>query len=133
MNKKNSASEFSINSLVGEDTIFYGIFESKGPFRIDGYFKGKINSFGKIYIGKSGVAECEIIAKNIIIGGTVKGDVYAEEFVQILKTGKVIGNIYASSMNMDDSVIFDGECKILEKEEINKIIDEKRNEKFIFG
>ena len=128
MNKK-AANEFSINSLVSEDTIFNGIFESTGPFRIDGYFKGKINSFGKIFIGKTGVAECQIIAKNIIIGGTVKGDVYAEEYVQILKTGKILGNIYASSMNMDDSVVFDGECKILSKEEILKIIEEKRKEK----
>jgi cytoskeletal protein CcmA (bactofilin family) len=129
MNKKASNGDYSINSLVGEDTVFNGTFESTGPFRIDGYFKGKINSFGKIYIGKSGVAECQIVAKNIIIGGTVKGDVYAEEFVQILKTGKILGNIYASSMDMDDSVIFDGECKILTKEEILKIIEEKRKEK----
>jgi cytoskeletal protein CcmA (bactofilin family) len=128
MNKKAANNEFSINSLVGEDTVFDGTFESKGPFRIDGHFKGKINSFGKIFIGKTGIAECQIIAKNIIIGGTVKGDVYAEEYVQILKTGKILGNIFASSMNMDDSVVFDGECKILSKEEISKIIEDKRKE-----
>jgi cytoskeletal protein CcmA (bactofilin family) len=121
--------DFSINSLVGEKTTFTGEFNSSEPFRVDGTFVGKINSNGKVYIGKTGVSDGMIIAKNIIIGGTVKGDVFAEENVVILKTAKITGSIYSCSLNMDDGVYFDGECRVLSKTDMKELIERKRLEK----
>ena len=128
--KKIPSTDFSINSIIGDSTEFRGVFNIKGPLRIDGAFVGKINSYGKVYIGKNGKAESIIIARNIVIGGTVKGDVFAEENVVILKQAEIIGNIYASSINMENGVIFDGECRILDKNEMKELIQEKRKERF---
>ncbi|HOV14244.1 MAG TPA: polymer-forming cytoskeletal protein [Spirochaetota bacterium] len=125
--------DFSINSLVGETTTFSGEFESSGPFRIDGRFIGKINSFGKVFVGKNGFAEGMVIAKTVIIGGTFKGDIFAEENVAVLKTGKIIGNIYSSSVNMEDGVLFDGECKVLSKQDMKDLLESKRKEKYNYG
>lgn len=132
MINKIASSDFSINSILGENTSFKGVFTIKGPLRIDGNFLGKINSTGKVLIGKNGRAECIIIAKTIIIGGTVKGDVFAEEKVIVLKTGEIIGNIFSHSINMEDGVIFNGKCKILSKEDIKNLIEMKKKEKYVF-
>jgi len=123
----------SINSILGDNANFKGIFSTDGPFRIDGNFKGKINSTGKVIIGKSGKAECILIAKVIIVGGTVKGDIIAEDKVIVLKTGEIIGNIYSTSVNMDDGVIFNGSCKIYTKEEIKEFINIKKKESYEFN
>lgn len=124
---------FSINSLLGEQSSLKGIFTIDGPLRIDGNFKGKINSSGRVIIGKNGVAECIIIAKIVIIGGTVKGDIYADDKVIVLKTGQIIGNIYALNVNMEDGVIFNGKCNIIDKNNIKELLDSKRKEQYLFN
>lgn len=131
INKKKS-SDLTINSILGENTTLKGHFIIKGPLRIDGNFSGKIDSNGKVIIGKNGRAECVIIAKSVIVGGTVKGDIYAEEKVLVLKTGEMIGNIYSTSITMEDGVIFNGKCKIIEEEDIKEFIESKKREKFSF-
>ncbi|MCG8569464.1 MAG: polymer-forming cytoskeletal protein [Spirochaetes bacterium] len=128
MFNKTPRTDYSINSLVGESTSFNGEFKSQGPLRIDGHFIGKIDSGGKVYIGKKGIAECIIIGKNIVIGGTVKGDVYAGENVVALKTAEIFGTIYATSIKMEDGVIFEGECRILSKDEMQELIQLKRKD-----
>lgn len=122
-------SDFTINSILGEGSFLKGEFDIKGPLRIDGHFQGKIKSSGKVYIGKSGKAESIIIAKSIVIGGILKGNIYIEDKVQILKTGKIFGNIYSASVRMEDGVIFDGECNILSKIDMKDLIQQKSIEK----
>lgn len=130
MIKKIKSSDFTINSILGENTTLKGHFVIKGPLRIDGNFSGRIDSDGKVIIGKNGRAECVIIGKSVIVGGTVKGDIYAEEKVLVLKTGEIIGNIYSTSITMEDGVIFNGKCKIIEEENIKEFIESKKREKF---
>jgi cytoskeletal protein CcmA (bactofilin family) len=130
MAKKVINFDFSINSLVGDKTILKGELISAEPFRIDGTFIGKINSTGKVYIGKNGTSDGILIAKNVIIGGIIKGDVYSEENVLVLKTAHVSGNIYTCSINMEDGVFFDGECRILSKENMLELIESKRSESY---
>jgi len=133
MIKKIQSSEHSINSILGENTSLKGIFNINGPLRIDGNFQGQIHSTGKVIIGKAGRAECEITAKKVVIGGTVKGDVIADENVIVLKTGEIIGNIYACSVRMENGVIFNGKCNILPKEKIKEMIKNTQNKKFLFN
>ena len=132
MMKSKKTSDFSINSILGEGTSFEGVFTVSGPLRIDGNFWGKINSDGKVIIGKKGRAESIISAKTIIIGGTVNGDIFAEDKVLVLKTGEIIGNIYSCSVTIEDGVIFNGKCNIVSKENIKNLIEKKKKEKYNF-
>ena len=112
-----------INTFVGDSTILRGDFEVNGPLRIDGKFKGSIISNSMVYIGKKSISECVILAKSATIGGTIKGDIYAEKSLIVLKSAEIIGNIYTTSINMDDGVVFDGKCQILTKDQIRELMD----------
>ncbi|MBO5288910.1 MAG: polymer-forming cytoskeletal protein [Spirochaetales bacterium] len=112
-----------INTFVGDSTILRGDFEVNGPLRIDGKFKGTIISNSMVYIGKKSISECVILAKSATIGGTIKGDIYAENSLIVLKSAEIIGNIYTTSINMDDGVVFDGKCQILTKDQIRELMD----------
>ena len=45
-----------VNSIIGEGTKFRGDFELNGLLRIDGAFEGKIESEGKVLVGRHGSA-----------------------------------------------------------------------------
>ena len=106
-----------VNSLIGEGSEFKGEFTINGLLRIDGKFKGTIETDGKVLIGHSGEAITDIKARVVIVGGVVRGNIFATERVIMLSSGQVKGNIITPSILMEEGVVFDGNCIINKKVE----------------
>jgi cytoskeletal protein CcmA (bactofilin family) len=105
--------ELTVHSIIGEGTRFRGEFDLKGLLRIDGDFSGVIRTQDRILVSRNGRAECTIYARVVVIGGLVKGDIFADERVEILSTGVVIGNIETPRLIVQDDVILHGKCKVI--------------------
>ncbi len=101
-----------INSIVGEGTSFRGELELNGLLRIDGDFSGTIRTTGKVLVGVNGRAECTINAGTVVVGGVVKGNIYAEEKVLVLSTGMMIGNIHTPRLIAEEGVVLHGACLV---------------------
>lgn len=98
-----------INSIVGEGTHVRGHIELSGLLRIDGDFTGSIRSEGKVLIGKNGRADCTVEAAVVVIGGVIRGTIYASEKVIVLATGMVLGNVYCPRLIAEPGVLMDGQ------------------------
>jgi cytoskeletal protein CcmA (bactofilin family) len=109
-----------INSIIGEGTRFNGEFDLNGLLRIDGDFCGTVRTDGKVLIGKNGRAECTVYAGTVVIGGIVRGNIFANEKVVILSTGIVLGNIHCPRFIVEEGVIFNGTAKIIREERATK-------------
>jgi len=113
MAKQNRQAEDNIvNSIIGEGSEFKGEFKINGLLRIDGSFKGTIETEGKVLIGQAGEALTDIHARLVVVGGSVKGNIFATERVIFLSTGRISGNIITPSLVMEDGVSFEGNCTI---------------------
>lgn len=104
--------ETLVNSLIGEGSEFRGEFKVNGLLRIDGHFRGEIETEGKVLIGQKGLVETDIKASTVVIGGEVHGNIYATREVTILSTARMYGNIVTPSLNLEEGVIFEGNCHI---------------------
>jgi len=124
-------SESFVNSIIGEGTTLHGDFNINGLLRIDGTFYGRVKTSGKVLIGKSGSAECEIYAGTVVIGGKVRGEIIALEKIILLSTGELIGNIKTPRLTIEEGVKFDGKCEIIEDtEKLKRIKKEYFEEEF---
>ena len=112
-----------INSIIGEGTRFKGEFDLNGLLRVDGDFCGTIRTKGKVLIGKNGRAECTIYAGTVVVGGSVRGNIFANEKVIILSTGIMMGNIQTPRFIVEEGVIFNGNCRVQEAIETAKLKD----------
>lgn len=112
MSSGSSIESSYINSVVGEGTFFKGDIKIDGLIRIDGDFKGTIESSGQVLIGKSGRAECNIKAETVIVGGAIKGNIIASKRIGILSTGFILGNLTAPRLDIEENVIFHGKAYI---------------------
>ena len=79
-----------------------------GLLRIDGDFSGGVQTGGRVIIGRGGRADCTIDAATVVIGGVMRGTVYASEKVIALETAIIIGNIYSPRIIAESGVILDG-------------------------
>lgn len=119
-----------INSIIGYGTVFSGDLDLSGLLKIDGDFSGSVKADGKVLIGHTGRAKCSVFARTVVVGGVLKGDVYAEERVVILSTGMVLGNIRSPRLVMEEGVLFNGELTITHGTPAGDLLESVGSENF---
>ena len=94
----------SINTLVGSDARVYGNVEFAGGFLVDGRVIGNVKAVdddkAMLSVSERGSVEGNVIAPHILLNGTVHGDVYATERVELGPKSRVIGNVQYKLIEM---------------------------------
>jgi len=97
-----------ISTLLGRGSAFEGKLTFEGTVRIDGRFRGEVFSDDTLVIGEGALVEAEIDIGEIIIQGTVVGNIKAKRSIEIHAPGRVKGDIHTPSLQIDKGVIFEG-------------------------
>lgn len=99
-------------NLIGQGTTFEGKIRSQGSVRVDGRIIGDVNAYDAVSVGVSAEVDGNISAKNITIGGKVRGSLTAQEKLVFLEQAVVQGDIRASKLVVDEGAMFDGKCSM---------------------
>jgi len=117
MGKKSEYSDIKegekVETILSNSTTFNGVLRFSSSLKIEGSYKGTIESGGFLIVGENAKVRANIKAQSIVIAGEVKGDVEASERLEMLPTGKLYGNIKTKKLKMADGVIFEGKCEML--------------------
>lgn len=97
-----------ITTLLGRGASFEGKLTFEGTVRIDGKFKGEVFSDDVLVIGEGAIVEAEIDIGEVIIQGTVIGNVKAKRSIEIHAPGRVKGDLHTPSLQIDKGVVFEG-------------------------
>ncbi len=97
-----------ITTLLGRGASFEGKLTFEGTVRIDGRFKGEVFSDDVLVIGEGAHVEAEIDIGEVIIQGTVVGNVKAKRSIEIHAPGRVKGDLHTPSLQVDKGVVFEG-------------------------
>ncbi len=115
MQFKKGKAEDEIVSHLGEGTELNGELTFTHGLRVDGVVKGKVKSEAILEIGPSGKVDAEIEVRKILIRGEFRGAIHAFDRVEILKDGKVFGDIYSPCLIIEAGALFEGRCNMLEQ------------------
>ena len=97
-----------ITTLLGRGATFEGKLTFEGGVRIDGRFKGEVFSDDTLVIGEGAIVEAQIDVGEVIIQGTVIGNVTAKRSIEIHAPGRVKGDLHTPQLQIDKGVIFEG-------------------------
>ena len=97
-----------ITTLLGRGASFEGKLTFDGTVRIDGRFKGEVFSDDTLVIGEGAHVEAEIDIGEVIIQGTVVGNIKAKRSIEIHAPGRVKGDVHTPSLQIDKGVMFEG-------------------------
>lgn len=67
---------------------------------------------GSVVIQKKGTLRADIRLQDLVVNGTVHGDVRARGKVEIGKTGKLYGDVMTTSLKVKKGAVLCGYCKI---------------------
>ncbi|MGK0444661.1 MAG: cytoskeletal protein CcmA (bactofilin family) [Bermanella sp.] len=92
------------DTLISNKSEFIGDLHFSGGLHIDGRIKGNLiadeQSGAVVRISETGVVEGEIRVPNIIINGTVVGNVYSGQHIELAKKAVVNGDVHYGMMEM---------------------------------
>ncbi len=97
-----------INSVFGPNAELRGEFEIPGSLRIDGVVRGTVRATGRIVIGKEARLACNIYGERVIVGGIVKGNIFASGGVVLLASSLVLGDIVTTHIEVENGTLVHG-------------------------
>ena len=102
--KKKPRQTAHIDSLIGQNTEIHGDVIFSGGLHVDGIVKGSViaekGQDSVLTLSERGTIEGEVKVPNVIVNGTVIGDVHATGHVELAAQARVHGNVYYSLIEM---------------------------------
>ena len=95
-------------TVIGKGITIKGELLGDEDVKIEGRVEGKITLAKNLLVGQSGVIEADIEAENINIGGTVTGNLIAQNRVEIVTSGTMIGDIKSPRVIVAEGAHFKG-------------------------
>lgn len=99
-------------TTFAQGSHFKGILQFAKPLRILGKFDGEIKGGEMLEVGPQAKVTAHIEAGYVVVYGHVTGNVVATEKVELRQGATLVGNIRAPKLEIDDGVIFEGQCEM---------------------
>ena len=94
---------------IGQGVVVEGRITSSQDLRIDGRVEGTIEVGDHLLIvGKGAAVKANLVARSILISGTVVGNVTATDRIDLQATGSVEGDINSPRLVMVDGAVVKG-------------------------
>jgi cytoskeletal protein CcmA (bactofilin family) len=94
-----------------------GTIVGSGDIQIEGELQGGVEGTGQLRVAERGIVEGTIRARNVTVGGSVRGDILANESIQLDATADVEGNITAPKIRIAEGATFQGQVLMKEVSE----------------
>ena len=108
--------KYDIITVFNNDTVFEGDLKFSTSLKILGKYKGTIQTEGILYLGENSEVFANIQANIVIIAGFFKGDIIANDIIEMQSTGKIYGTIQTKKLKIEDGVVFEGKCEMINEQ-----------------
>ena len=99
-------------TVVARPSAVEGRISGSCEIVISGQVKGTIDGTGKVTIAEQGKVEATTHGRIVIVGGTIKGDITADERIELESSARVDGNITAPRILIKDGATFKGQVNM---------------------
>lgn len=99
-------------SVLDANLAVRGDIETDGTLRVDGRLEGSIRRAGVVVIGTGASVVGDISAREVIVGGTVHGNVTAADRAELQPTAVVTGDIEAGAIMIHEGCSVQGRLAV---------------------
>ncbi|HTT09061.1 MAG TPA: polymer-forming cytoskeletal protein [Gammaproteobacteria bacterium] len=93
-----------IDSLIGQHSHVSGDVRFSGGLHVDGRLKGNVTAEDEessvLTLSDRGTIEGDVKVPYVVLNGTVVGDVYARQHIELAANARVEGNVYYNLIEM---------------------------------
>jgi cytoskeletal protein CcmA (bactofilin family) len=99
--------------LVGPGARFEGTLAFRGQAWVEGEVTGQVLARGTLHVAPGAVVRARVEAEEVVVAGTVEGEVTASRRLAVLAGGRIQGDVRTPSLVLADGAHLDGRCEML--------------------
>jgi cytoskeletal protein CcmA (bactofilin family) len=103
-------------AIIGSSMTIKGEISTREELLVDGEVEGSLESHSLLTVGSNGKVRANIRAREVVIFGSVNGNVEVVEKIAIREQGSLVGDIKAAGISIDDGAYFKGSIDIIRPE-----------------
>jgi cytoskeletal protein CcmA (bactofilin family) len=100
-------------ATIGPSMTIKGEIRAKEELLVEGEVEGLLESQSLLTVGPNGKVKANIKAREVVIYGSVRGNVEVMEKIAIREQGSLIGDIKSAGISIDDGAYFKGSIDIV--------------------
>lgn len=81
------------HTVIAEQGAIRGTIRGTEDVVVFGYVEGRVELDGTLFVEPPGIVKADVDARHVVIAGVVVGDVTARDCVELLPSGRVVGNL----------------------------------------
>jgi cytoskeletal protein CcmA (bactofilin family) len=105
------------SAVLGKSVILKGQIISREDLTIDGEVEGTVElKEHRLTIGPNGKVKANVKARELVVIGTIQGDVEITDKIDIRREAKLVGDIKTARVVIEDGAYFKGNIDIVRQE-----------------
>ena len=105
-----------IAAAIGKAMRVRGEIYCDEELYLDGEVEGTLEVRDRLTVGPNGKVKANVKAKELVVGGSIQGDVEAANRVAIMKGASIVGDVKTAGIVIEDGAYFKGGIDILRPE-----------------
>lgn len=97
---------------IAPDVAISGRISFPGNARIDGRLTGEVRADALLVVGPTALLRADVRAHNLVLFGTIEGQVRQSDSVELKPGSRLIGGLEATRVIVHAGAIFEGRCSI---------------------
>ena len=107
-------------TIIAGNCVLDSNLKSDGNLKIYGKIDGDVNVNGDVVIGETGVVLGKVNADNLLLEGTVEGNVTCKNTLKLTSSAKLNGDAHVKNFSSQEGCLFAGKCIMEEMETLVK-------------
>ncbi len=105
------------NAIIGKSVVIKGQIYGREDLTIDGEVEGTVElQEHRLTVGPNGKVVATVKAREVVVLGTVHGNIETREKIEIRKEAKLVGDIRTARIVIEDGAYFKGNIDIIRAE-----------------
>jgi cytoskeletal protein CcmA (bactofilin family) len=108
-------------ATIGRSVIIKGEVSGAESLYVDGRIEGTVNfADSRVTVGRSGVIVADINAKEVVIMGTVTGNIHCTDRLDIRSEGSLTGDVVTPRICVEDGAVLKGGVEVRAEQQTEK-------------
>jgi cytoskeletal protein CcmA (bactofilin family) len=104
-------------TYIAASTKIVGTITGQGPYVFCGTVEGDCDINGPLTLAPGAIWRGTLKASDLVVAGTVEGDVVARQRVEIAGTARVTGSLSGNSIAVAEGAVIEGDIKVTNGEQ----------------
>jgi cytoskeletal protein CcmA (bactofilin family) len=110
--KRKGGGDESSQCIIGKNIQIRGKLAGSEDLVVEGRIEGTVALKNHLTIEQSGVVDADVEVRDLTVHGEMRGDIHADGTVSVSNAAKVIGNIRAPKIILEDGARFKGSIEM---------------------